>query len=265
MRDFPSWAAGFLLASVIAAIAWRARALASSGAVAAVAVGTAAVSAGWDWGILLVIYFVSSSALSRFRSREKDVATAGRVEKSGHRDAVQVLANGGLFALGAVAYAIEPRAIWQVAGAGALAASAADTWATEIGVLASGKPRSILGFRPVEAGVSGGVSVQGTTAAFAASAAIALVARLLGWPSAAAVAALVGGVLGSFLDSVLGAAAQSRRHCPACDQPTEARVHRCGTATRHVGGFAWLDNDGVNLLATAGGAAAGVAAVMALS
>ena len=242
---------------MIALIAWRARALRPSGALAAVAAGTAATAAGWDWGILLVLYFVSSAALSRFRGRDKDVLIAGRVEKSGARDGAQVAANGALFALSAVAHAFEPRLLWQLTGVGALAASAADTWATEIGVLAVARPRSILTMKPVEPGVSGGVTLVGWIAAIAAAATLALVVRLLDWPATASLAALAGGMAGCALDSVLGASLQSRRLCPACEMPTEQRIHRCGTSTRHVGGVALLDNDAVNFLATAGGAAVG--------
>jgi uncharacterized membrane protein len=51
-------------------------------------------------------------------------------------------------------------------------------------------------------------------------------------------------------DSLLGATLQGRFTCPACDLPSERRVHRCGAATRLTGGWRALDNDGVNLLAT---------------
>lgn len=257
MNQLPPWALGFLLAGAIAVIAWRARWLTSSGALAAVATGTSAVAAGWSWGILLVLYFVSSSALSHFRRRDKDIAAAGRVEKTGERDGVQVFANGGVFLLAALAHAREPQLFWQLAAAGALAASAADTWATEIGVLARRPPRSILTMRPVEPGVSGGVTVNGTIASVVASALMALAAWLLGWPTAAAMAALAGGIAGSAWDSVLGASAQARRFCDGCGMATEARVHRCGAVTKRVGGIAWLNNDGVNFLATVGGAVAG--------
>jgi uncharacterized protein (TIGR00297 family) len=265
VSPFPSWAAGFALASVIALIAWRARALRPSGAVAAVIVGTAAMAAGWDWGVIVVLYFVSSSALSRFRSRDKDERTGGRVEKTGARDGWQVLANGGLFAVAALAYAVEPGMIWQLPAIGALAASAADTWATELGVLSPSRPRSILTLQPVEPGVSGGVTGYGFAAAVAAASFIGTVARALGWPSATLIAALLGGLGGCTLDSLLGASIQSRRRCPSCNVGTEQRVHRCGSATEHVGGIAALDNDGVNLLATAGGAAVGVAVAMAVT
>ena len=246
-------------------LAWRARALSTSGAAAAVGVGTAAMTAGWDWGTLLVLYFASSSVLSRFRASEKANRTGGRVEKSGARDSWQVLANGGLFALSAIAYSADPRLVWQLTGAGALAASAADTWATELGVLSPHRPRSILTFQPVDTGVSGGVTLHGFGAAFGAAAFIALLVVIFAWPTAGAFAALAGGMGGCALDSVLGASVQERRHCPACNSATEQRMHRCGTPTVRVGGIPGLDNDGVNLLATAGGAAVGAAIAVTIT
>jgi uncharacterized membrane protein len=68
------------------------------------------------------------------------------------------------------------------------------------------------------------------------------------------------GFLGMIADSTLGALLQGRFRCPACDMASEWRVHRCGAATIREGGMAWLNNDGVNLVATtlAGCAAMGL-------
>src|SRR5437868_3181541 len=53
-------AVGALVAAAIAAGAWRARSLSRSGAAAAFFVGTLGIAAGWAWGALLIVYFVSS-------------------------------------------------------------------------------------------------------------------------------------------------------------------------------------------------------------
>lgn len=244
---------GGALAVLIAALAWRLHALSGSGAVAAAILGTVAMAAGWSWGVVLVVYFISSAALSRFRAREKERRTGDLIEKGHRRDAVQVIANGGAFGVAAAAFALSPSAAWPAFGAGALAASAADTWATEIGTLSRKAPRSVLTHAAVPPGTSGGVTLLGTGAALAGASVVAATARSLGWPVAALAGGVAGGFLGCLLDSVLGATLQCRRWCDHCRAHTERNVHRCGARTSVIGGLPWLDNDGVNALATLAG------------
>lgn len=243
-------ASAFIVALVISFVARRAGSLSDSGVAAATLLGVVALVAGWSWGILLIVYFVSSSALSHFGKRDKQVLNAAIVEKGGARDAVQVLANGGMFAVAALCVAIEPThaARWQALGAGVLAASASDTWATEIGTLAGGVPRSIVHWRPLPRGMSGGVTLVGTAGAIAGAAFVATVAVALSWPTRVALSAFIGGFVGSTLDSLLGATVQSRRWCDACRATTERHVHDCGAATRHSGGIPGFGNDVVNFV-----------------
>jgi uncharacterized protein (TIGR00297 family) len=148
---------------------------------------------------------------------------------------------------------MRPDVRWIALGAGSLAASAADTWATEIGTLYGGNPRSILTWRTVPVGTSGGVSAIGTVAAVAGAVFVGLVVAALGWASIVARNVMIGGLAGAIVDSLLGATVQSRRWCDACQRETERMVHDCGTPTRHLRGFVWLDNDLVNFLSNAAG------------
>lgn len=254
--------AGIALGLAIALAARRAHSLDTSGAIAATIIGAITMTAGWGWGALLIVYFAASSALSRWRRAEKEARTGSVVEKGGARDARQVLANGGVYALAAIASLVAvasdspPVALLAgAAGAGALAAAAADTWATEIGVLARRPPRSILSGRTVAAGTSGAVSWPGMAALVAGAACVALLARALGVSTGWA--AFVGGVAGAMADTLLGATLQERRWCDRCELSTERRVHACGATTRRAGGVARLDNDVVNVACTLVGAAAG--------
>lgn len=216
-------------------------------------VGTLAIASDWSCGILLLVYFFSSSLLTRIGAAAKAKRGGGIVEKSGARDSAQVLANGAVFAAAAVVYLFDRSPLWLAAGAGALAASAADTWGTELGMLAGRPPRMITNWRPVPAGTSGGVSAPGAVAATAGAGLVAATAWLLHWGIEVAFAAAVGGIIGALADSLLGALWQSRRRCSRCGIDTERREH-CSTPTERAGGLAWLDNDGVNAACTMIGA-----------
>jgi uncharacterized protein (TIGR00297 family) len=147
--------------------------------------------------------------------------------------------------------AIRPDVHWAALGVGALAASASDTWATEIGTMYGMRPRSILTWRRVPRGTSGGISLFGTIAAIAGASFIGIVARICGWPVPVTNAAVLGGVAGSLIDSLLGATVQSRRWCDTCNRETERAVHDCGSATRRSRGLGWIDNDVVNFVSGA--------------
>jgi uncharacterized protein (TIGR00297 family) len=253
-----------VVAVPIAALAMAAGSLTLAGAVAAVVVGALCILAGWGWAALLILYFVVAVAFSKAGADAKARRTGSVVAKAGGRDAVQVLANGGVFALAAFASTHVPAAaatLLATAAAGALAASAADTLATEIGTLAGGEPRSVMGWHTVPAGTSGGVTAAGSLAMVGGAVLVALAAAWMGL-APDALAPATGGVAGAIADSLLGALVQERRRCPRCDRATERRIHDCGTATVHAGGLAWLDNDLVNLCATLIGAA--VAAALAV-
>jgi len=248
-------AIAILVSIAISLAARRARVLSVGGTIAATIVGTLALLAGWKWSVLLLIYFASASILSRIGAAEKGLRTAGVIEKGGERDATQVAANGAVFAIAAALALVVPEhgAWWEALGAGALAASASDTWATEIGTLIGGTTRSIFGFFRVPPGMSGGVTLAGTIAAIAGAAFIALLAGVLGWPTRVALSVFLGGIAGSTIDSLLGAALQTRRWCDHCARETERLIHDCGTATRHSRGLAWLSNDAVNFVCGAAG------------
>jgi uncharacterized protein (TIGR00297 family) len=244
---------GFILAVIVAYLAYRAQSLNKSGAIAATVVGTIIFGiGGWQWAVLLLTFFVTSSGLSRAFKKRK----AGLNEKfsKGHqRDAGQVFGNGGLATFFAVLHAFYPESIipW-IAFAASLAAVNADTWATELGVLNPTPPRMITNLtKRVEKGTSGGISMFGTLASLAGSAIIALPAVLLSpigtLTTAHWVLITLAGLAGSLFDSFLGATVQAMYYCPKDGKETEKHpLHTCGTETVHIRGWTWLDNDWVN-------------------
>jgi uncharacterized protein (TIGR00297 family) len=273
--NFLQIAAGFVLSSLIAWLAYRRAALTQSGVVGALLTGTAIFGlGGLDWGLLLIAFFVSSSLLTRYKQDAKS-QVAEQFAKGGPRDVWQALANGGLAALIALAFGLTGAMHVPLlfAFVGAMAEANADTWATELGVLSGETPRLITTRKPVAPGTSGGVTWDGTGSALMGAMLIGGLAALLRWlggtPMGLAVmllpvGALAGGV-GSLVDSLLGATAQGIYYCDACGKETERELHRCGNRTRLIRGWRALNNDWVNLIGTLVGAmvAGGLGALLA--
>jgi uncharacterized protein (TIGR00297 family) len=254
---------GFLLGALISLLAWRAGSLTKSGALAATGVGALIFGlGGLPWAVLLLTFFISSSVLSRVFKRQKSPLIE-KYSKGSQRDWAQVLANGGLGASFAILHSLFPgQELPWIAFAGAMAAVNADTWATELGILSPAPPRLITDWRKVERGVSGGVTLVGSSAAAAGAFLVALMG--VGFNSKEAVfpfisAVVLGGLAGAFIDSYLGATVQAIYYCPACRKETERHpLHICGGQTRLMRGRRWLNNDLVNLMCSLGGSAVGV-------
>ncbi|HIE24612.1 MAG TPA: DUF92 domain-containing protein [Anaerolineales bacterium] len=255
---------GFIFAIIISLLAYKAKSLDKSGTIAATVEGTLIFGlGGWEWTILLLTFFISSSALSKmFKKRKKDLKE--KFDKGSRRDAMQVLGNGGLAAFFALLHFFFPDALWTWLGfSAALAAVNADTWATELGVLASSQPRMITNLKQkVEKGTSGGVSLIGTLASLAGAALVAFFAGIF-TPSGDILPIFIlvtfAGLLGALFDSFLGATVQAIYYCPSCKKETERHPeHLCGTETHYFRGWKWLTNDLVNF------ACAGFGVVIAL-
>lgn len=238
-----------LVAAVVAGIAWRLRWLTRDGAAAAWLVGTVILQFGgvW-WAATLVAFFVSGSALTAVgRNRKTQPEHQGR-----GRSASQVLSTGGVAAAVSLLWGVgivpDPlRALLPAAFVGAVATAAADTWATELGMLAPSPPRLITTCQPVPAGTSGGVSLAGTLAGLAGAAVIAAVgahgsARVL-------IAAATAGMLAMLLDSLLGATVQA-----SFRRPDGTITEEPGGSMVLVRGIAWITNPAVNFFATLAGA-----------
>jgi uncharacterized protein (TIGR00297 family) len=231
---------------------------------------------------VLIAFFVSSSLLSHYRQSDK-AGLAEKFAKGERRDLGQVLANGGVGALLALtvyflldlqgqARAGNPLYIYlTIAYFGAMATVNADTWATELGVLAKETPRLITNGQPAPVGTSGAITRYGTLAALTGAAFIGVAAFVLIQLAALAttgqllladlpivVIAAAAGLVGSLFDSLLGATVQRIYWCDACHKETERQVHGCGAPTRPLRGWGWMNNDMVNFAASlVGGLLAG--------
>ena len=154
----------------------------------------------------------------------------------GQRNWIQVLCNGGMATELAILYILDVgygqfpvdfqnnyRASWLGMGIlGALSCANGDTWASELGtVIGSASPRLITTFRTVPTGTNGGITLPGLVFSFLGGLVIGLgyyLALVLTVDSAILVNSPpqwiviivggVGGLLGSLIDSFLGATLQ---------------------------------------------------------
>ncbi len=264
MLNLPRILAGLALSALIGWVAYRRRSLSRSGWLGAIITGTLTFGfGGWTWGLTLIAFFISSSALSHFRQLQKQRIAGEKFEKGGQRDLMQTLANGGPGALLALAYGLSGEPLALLAGfCGVMATVTADTWATEIGVLSPRPPRLITTGRVVEPGSSGGVTLYGLLASLGGALLIGLVAAGLHaaergtWQPALVLAALLGGLAGSLADSLLGATLQALYRARSGGQ-TERKIGADGRPLPLIQGLRWINNDMVNLLSSLiGGAVA---------
>ena len=236
------------VSAVVAWVAWRAGTLTLSGAVAAWTVGVLVLyGTGWSGGAVLAAFFVSSNVVSRLEPASSPTPLD---PKGNRRDLWQVYANGGVAAGCAIVARGDVRlAVWLATAS--LAAAAADTWATAVGIGSGQKPRLLGVGAEVPCGTGGGMTPTGSAAAAVGALLVASTGALAARIPLLLPAATLIGFAGMVVDSAIGAALQGRFHCPVCNQPSEWRVHHCGSPTVRRGGLVWLNNDGVNFVATA--------------
>lgn len=268
---------------------YKKKALSADGAAAGMLVGLCCGLTGGYRGLaLLGTFFVSSSALTRFKTREKKRLEHGH-KKGGQRNATQVFSNALAGCICCVLYAcsvfrtasdgswaleelwVDFEAAfwpswWALGLLGHFSCTNGDTWASELGtVLASGQPLLLIGlsssgspilFKRVPTGTNGGVSLAGTAASAAAGlligaafAAVSLLACATGPGLSFAslcLLGLLGGVLGSLIDSVLGGMLQYS----GWDEELKMVVNEPTANAKHVTGLGLLDNHQVNNLSS---------------
>jgi uncharacterized protein (TIGR00297 family) len=190
------------------------------------------VLGGRGWFVILITFFAIGGLSTKFRydvKQERGIAE----DNEGARGSGNVLANSlaGLVAvLGAAAspsHTSLPAVLFLFLFAGSVAAATADTLASEIGGVFD-EPRLVTTLERVDPGTDGAITWQGQIAGLAGAAVIAVIAAaMFGAVSIAGAAVVVaGGLVGTTVDSLLGATVEGRL----------------------------LKNEGVNLVATCSGA-----------
>ncbi|XP_054656605.1 transmembrane protein 19 [Dunckerocampus dactyliophorus] len=265
------WLFSILVPLVLTIRALKRRSLDRSGALGAMLVGFVLTMANFSFFSSLLVFFFTSSKLTRWGGAQKKKIDA-EYKEGGQRNWVQVFCNGGVPTELALLYMIEVgpgeipidfgrqyTASWMCLSLlGALASSTGDTWASEVGpVLSQSRPRLITTWQEVPAGTNGGVTNVGLVASFLGGLVVGVAyfaTQLLfisdlhqadpQWPLV--VYAGVAGLLGSILDSFLGANMQYS----GFDSSVGKVVSYESTTTRWISGKPILDNNAVNLFSS---------------
>ncbi len=210
---------------------------------------------GWMWTMPILTFFIASSLLSKYGKAKKEKLEL-IFDKSSKRDSGQVTANGGLAGIIIILwYSFPERNDFYVMYLASIAAVTADTWGTEIGTLLKGRPRSIITLRSVDVGTSGGVSLAGFIGGALGAGLIVLSAAIfepsfLSWSISGKL--IISGVIGSIVDSLLGATIQAQYSTEEGKVTERTVVHEVPTTL--VRGFRWMNNDLVNVCCGLSGA-----------
>uniref|UniRef100_A0A3Q3VYL0 Transmembrane protein 19 n=1 Tax=Mola mola TaxID=94237 RepID=A0A3Q3VYL0_MOLML len=265
------WLFSILVPFVVTVRALKKKSLDRSGALGALLVGFVLTMANFSFFSSLLAFFFTSSRLTRWGGAQKKKIDA-EYKEGGQRNWVQVFCNGGVPTELALLYMIEVgpgeipidfgkqySASWMCLSLlGALACSTGDTWASEVGpVLSKSQPRLITTWKEVPAGTNGGVTPVGLAASFVGGLVVGVayfVTQLLlvsnlhfadpQWPII--LYGGVAGLLGSMLDSYLGAHMQYS----GFDVSVGKVVGYESATTRRICGKPILDNNGVNLFSS---------------
>ena len=194
--------------------------------------------------ILLALFFVLSSSLNLILKKY-----TARKSKNSHRNILQVVCNGGVAMMICIYEYFNPNPINIYLYAATVAAAMSDTWATEFGKLSKSKPISITSFRPIEHGLSGGITLIGIFGSILGASIIGLAAFLL----INAELKLIFGVISvafcsALLDSLIGDTLQGKY-----ETKSGKVIENMQIDSNLISGYKIVDNNLVNLMATLAG------------
>ncbi|NXT77137.1 TMM19 protein, partial [Zapornia atra] len=265
------WLFSILVPVMIAIQGFKKKSLDHSGALGGLVVGFILTIANYSFFTSLFVFFVTSSKLTKWKKdRKKQIDS--EYKEGGQRNWVQVVCNGGVPTELAILYMIENgpgeipidfskeyTASWMCLSLlGALACSAGDTWASEIGsVMSKSNPRLITTWEKVPVGTNGAVTLVGLLSSLLGGMAVGIayfITQLIfvtdleisapQWPIIVFGAAA--GLLGSIVDSYLGATMQYS----GFDQNIGMVVNHQTKDSKHISGKPILDNNIVNLFSS---------------
>ncbi len=206
--------AAILINAAVAGAALAARSVKKSGVVAGFMVGvTIFIFGGWQAYLILLLFFVMGTAATKVGYERKAARKIAQAE-GGRRGARHAVANCGVAAFAAfLAWASPWSDIFMLGLVAAFATAAFDTVSSEIGQVYGRRTFLITTLRRVPPGTDGAISLEGTLAGLLAAVILAGAALLMGMlgglGSTGAALAVAGALIGTTLESFLGATVEA--------------------------------------------------------
>lgn len=146
-----------------------------------------------------------------------------------------------------ILYYVTDNNIFYVIYYCALGSSLADNLASTFGIFSKRKPINIFSFNRVNAGRSGGVSILGLFVSLMGGVIIGYLYYLSQPITYYFILIAFMGLIGSFIDSILGTLFEAKYQCVVCNKETNKKIH-CNKETKIISNHSFLDNNMVNLL-----------------
>lgn len=191
----------------------------------------------------LLVFFVGGSIVSKISNSIKQQGEALQSE-SGARTWIQVLANSLPATLIVWAIHLDPQfSSLKLLPFVVLSVPFADTFASELGMLSKGTVRSIVTWKRLPVGLSGGITVFGTFAGLIGAGLSALFV-IPTYGIQAFLNVLTLGFIGMLIDSILGATIQRKY----TDETYGLRDAALSSDQKSTKGFEWVSNSTINIL-----------------
>jgi uncharacterized protein (TIGR00297 family) len=160
------------------------------------------------------------------------------------RNAIQVFANSIIASISCIAYGLTHNTMFTWCFIASYAISICDTCSSEIGTYCKGGIINIIGFKKMQVGLSGGISIQGTLGGILGCTILVIAAYCI-WPLSIhlTICLLCTGIVGMLIDSVLGSLLQAAyiNHAKQLEEEATGENYL-------LKGYAYITNNTVNLL-----------------
>jgi uncharacterized protein (TIGR00297 family) len=216
--------------------------------------------------VFVSVMFAVASIVAIVSKKIKEKRSGEREKVKHARDGYQVVAVGLVATVSLIVYYYTALPIFNLLYYVCITEQFADSVASDIGCLTKGRNINIIGFKPIEKGLSGGVSALGTALAFVSSFALMLIPfalRIINMSVWCYALASIIAFIGALMDSVLGSLFQALYQCEKCGAKIETDTH-CDEKAKLIKGFPKIKNVTVNFLTSLFTFALGFALVLAL-